>query len=606
MNKKIVITVLIILFSLSNLCAQLYVSNNSYFYNKGALVYVKDYVNLNGANSNFYLRNEGQLLQDVTKVASTNTGIGKLSVFQEGTVNNYAYNYWCSPIGNASASSGNENFGITMLNQPTGLTTFNPSNAITGYDGTTSNASLNIAKYWIWKYVASSVYDPGGLGWIHVQDASTVFPGQGFTMKGSTSASIDNTNVGEVAVNNPGSKQRYDFRGKPNDGDISVSVANNNLTLTGNPYPSALHVNAFLLDPANTSCTRVAYYWEQDKTIASHNLVDYRGGYGTFTPVSLISNGVYVPATFDSYNPDGTFNTVGSSSGLSIIRKYAPIGQGFMIKGTAAGTVTLKNTHRDFYKESNPLNQSQFERISNHSNDQPITGSTNDVPHLRINTIMNNQFTRQVALILVPEATDAVDPGIDGLSPADENLPNDMYFFLDNNRYVIEGVNFDISKRIPVGIKSTNNATFKFNVANVINFDQNQTVYMFDALDNSYHDIKNGSYEVTLPTGIYNNRFEVTFTTQILSTNLPIKDSFAIVQNNTSGQLSISNPNLIETKSISLYDINGRLILNNNKIETKALYSFPTSGYSDGVYIVKIITSDNQNLSQKVIIENIK
>jgi hypothetical protein len=38
-----------------------------------------------------------------------------------------------------------------------------------------------------------------------------------------------------------GSAQRYDFRGKPNDGTIDIPVLLDELTLTGNPYPSALN-----------------------------------------------------------------------------------------------------------------------------------------------------------------------------------------------------------------------------------------------------------------------------------------------------------------------------------------------------------------------------
>ena len=79
------------LLSFGPLFSQIYVSNNSYVFNKGSLVYSKGNLELNGVNSNFYLRNEGQFLQGTTS-SSTNKGIGKLSVFQEGTVNNYAYN----------------------------------------------------------------------------------------------------------------------------------------------------------------------------------------------------------------------------------------------------------------------------------------------------------------------------------------------------------------------------------------------------------------------------------------------------------------------------------------------------------------------------------
>ena len=591
----------LLFFAFNVTMAQVYVSNNSYIYNKGSLVYVTGNVELNGANSTFYLRNEGQLLQGTTST-SANRGVGKLSVFQEGSSDNFDYNYWCSPVGNASAAVGNENFGIAMLNRPTSLTATTPVTITSAFDGTTSNTTLDISKRWIWKYLSSNVYDPGGAGWIYVQDTSTLAAGQGFTMKGTSGT--DNTNVGEATLNNPGGAQRYDFRGKPNDGNITVGVDLNKMTLTGNPYPSALNVNAFLLDPANTAFDRTAYYWEHDKTVNSHNIAQYRGGYGTYSPISLVSNGVYVPATFNTYNNDGSLNTTGASSGLSIERKYAPIGQGFMIKGNALGTVTLKNAHREYYQEAGAL--SQFERLDNNATtDAPTTGTgaINTVSHIRLNTVLNNQFTRQMALAFVPEATMGVDPGIDSRSPDGDGLPNDAYFFIDNDRYVIEGINFSIEKRVPLGVKVTGNSTFKFNLLEVVNFDDNQPVYIFDAETNLYHNLKLADYTVNLSEGTYNNRFEVTFTDGTLSTTSLVSNNLVVVQNNVSQLLSISNPNAIELKSAALYDMAGKLIIEKSDLDSKINYQISTSILSEGVYIVKIFAKDGQTMSQKIIVE---
>ena len=89
-----------VLFSVNAVIGQIFVKNGSFIFDKGTVVYAKGNLELN-TNSNFYLRNEGQFLQGTTG-SSTNTGDGKLSVFQEGTVNNFAYNYWCSPVGTAT------------------------------------------------------------------------------------------------------------------------------------------------------------------------------------------------------------------------------------------------------------------------------------------------------------------------------------------------------------------------------------------------------------------------------------------------------------------------------------------------------------------------
>jgi hypothetical protein len=53
-----------------------------------------------------------------------------------------------------------------------------------------------------------------GTSWI----SSAINAGEGFTMKGTSEV---NTYCKWVQ-NNPGSKQRYDFRGKPNDGTIQL------------------------------------------------------------------------------------------------------------------------------------------------------------------------------------------------------------------------------------------------------------------------------------------------------------------------------------------------------------------------------------------------
>jgi hypothetical protein len=603
MKKLLYILMLIVTYTLQ---AQIYVSPNSYVYNKGTVVFAAGNLELNGATSNFYLRNQGQFLQG-TAGSSTNKGDGKLSVFQEGTVNHYAYNYWCSPVGNASTTSGNEDFGITMLNLPTSTSVSIPATInSSSYNGSAALGSLSIASYWIWKFLAGPDYS----AWFQSAANTNIKAGEGFTMKGSNGT--DATNVGETAVNNPGSAQRYDFRGKPNDGNITINVATNNFTLTGNPYPSALHVNAFLLDASNSACSGIAYYWEQNKTVNSHVLLNYQGGYGTYSPVSLGSSGVYVAATYNTYNIDGTVNTTGGSSGLVIERKYAPIGQGFMVKGNANGTLTLKNTHRAYNKEGS---FSQFERHANPNQNATLSeGTANASPsfvvetvsQIRLNTIINNQFTNQIALAFVAQATDGIDRGIDAKSAVEETLPNDVYFFLENDKYVIQGVKFDVNKRIQLGVKSTNNATFKFDASTIVNFDSNQNIYIYDALDGNYYDIKSNTYEVTLPTGVYNNRFELTFKNVVLNLDITTNSSSGLVvlQNNASQQLTVLNPNLIPLKSVKLYDLNGKLLFDKQKIETLESYQFSTQELSEAVYLVEVMANDNRKTTQKIIVSN--
>ncbi|MBC8883270.1 hypothetical protein H9X57_07115 [Flavobacterium piscinae] len=136
--------------------AQLYVSPGSFVYVNDQYVTVTQDVNL-ASTSNIYLRNESQLLQKTTG-GSSNTGLGTLSAFQEGTSNNFGYNYWCSPVGEPSASVGNSNFGITLLKRPTGLTSFGGETITTSLNGTTTNTALNISSRWIYTLTTTNQY----------------------------------------------------------------------------------------------------------------------------------------------------------------------------------------------------------------------------------------------------------------------------------------------------------------------------------------------------------------------------------------------------------------------------------------------------------------
>ncbi|MFD1605302.1 T9SS type A sorting domain-containing protein [Flavobacterium artemisiae] len=575
--------------------AQIHIGASTPMYVKNQVLYVTGNINL-ASGSNLYLRNNSQLLQG-TAAASTNSGAGTVSVYQEGTSDNFEYNYWCSPVGAANGAAGSSNFGITLLNRP--VTSINAAPATIlpagNYNGTA--LPLSIASNWIYKLTNAGSYSQ----WTFVGAASSIAPGEGFTMKGTSGSDPADPETTGVVNNNGSGRQRYDFRGRPNDGNILVSVGTGNAaTLTGNPYPSALDLNAFLMDPSNSACTRVAYFWEQDKTVDSHYLSAYRGGYGTYSPGSLGSNGIYVPATFNSYNSDGTLNTVGTSSGLVIQRKYSPIGQGFLINGNSNGQVTLKNAHRVFYQEGGAL--SQFAKNSNTTDTQKAQENT-QIIHIKINTIINNAFTRQLALAFMPEATDGVDPGLDALN-MDEALPADVSFWLENSRYVIQGVNFDPSKKIPLAVQADKACTLKFYIPETIDFDASQNVYLLDEFDSSYHDIKSGSYQVSVAAGIYNDRFKIAFDSQTLGTAGGSKSSLTLYQENKSRTLKALNPNLLKFRSFNLYDMTGKTVLTKKELPQEQVYSFSTAGLSSGVYIAVFLTDENEKITQKIIIFN--
>ena len=590
MSSKILnITLLLVagfLFQGQGYSQDMYVSPSTYVYVANQYVYIKNALELNASTSNFYLRKDGQLLQGTTG-SGANKGVGSLSVIQEGTVNNYQFNYWCSPVGNtATSNSINNPFGIPQLGRPT-TTTAATAASILGsnvYDGISN--PLAIAPYWIYQFINKSFYSD----WVQVGSASTINAGLGFTMKGTSG--IDITTVDGVQNNSDGKQQRYDFRGKPNDGTIEIPVLPGELTLTGNPYPSAIDLQAFLI--AETNCTGSAYFWEQDKTINSHYIADYKGGYGTYS----LSN-IYTPAVFYSYNGSGAEIVSVTSPGIIYKRKYSPIGQGFMIEGesSATGNVQMKNSYRVYIKEG-VANNSEFAKIRNV---KTTADTAADLPQIRFNTLLDNGPISQMVLAFDPTSTDGADRA-DSLSPNDG--PSNNYFVINNKEYIIAVMPFDIDKKIPVGFRNYAQANYKITVNQMLNLPEVANVYLHDKTTDLYHDIKGSFCDLTLPAGTYNTRFEITFKNGALGVKDIESKRFLIQQDNVNKNLIINNPSQIELANYSLYDVVGRLVHSKDKLGANTSYTFSTANLSNGIYIVKLTANDKTEKGQKIIVKN--
>lgn len=591
-----------------NAFSQMYVSPNTYVFVNDQFVFVNQDVNLQN-NGNLFLRNNSQLLQGSTN-SSANTGSGKLSVFQEGTVNNFQYNYWCSPVGNASNLIGNEPFGITMLQRPTGLTASTPATilATNNYNGSAN--PLAIAPYWIWRFITSNAYAQ----WSYVGAASIINAGEGFTMKGTSGTDATVAQATENVQNNPGNNQRYDFRGKPNDGNISVTVSTGNYTLVGNPYPSAIDLNAYLLDPANANLINgQAYFWEQVE-VNTHILSQYQGGYGVYTPLT----GIYTPAAFWSYDGYGS-QGIPTGSGTEFQRRFSPIGQGFMVMGTASGNVTMKNNYRVFVKEG-VANLSEFARSGSESSAQnnveyfsaipnvagidytQIKKST--APYIRIHAMYNDSGVRPTTIAFLDTATDGFDYGADGRSPSGEGA--EFYFILTDrpHEYIATTVKYDVNKKIPVGFRCNAPTNFKVQVKEIVGLQANQKVYLHDKITDIYHDIKSDVFNITLPAGNNTTRFEITFTkkSKDVKRTQELEESFSVFQNNLDSKLTIYNTFYKEIVSLVVCDISGKVVLEKENLGNDASFEFSTSNLSDGVYVVKTKTNDNLEMSKKVII----
>ena len=568
--------------------AQLSVHNSNYVYVSDQVVFVEENINLQHTVSYIYLRNEGQLIQGSGTIG--NTGQGKLSLYQNGNVGAYEYNYWCAPVGNTNASNTNNSFGITLLNDITGLTTAIPATTIHANDYNGTASPLNIEPYWIWKFIASNTY----ASWVHVQENITINPGEGFTMKGTSGTS----------ANNPGDNQNYDFRGKPNTGTIMLTVANDQFTLTGNPYPSALDAVAYLHDSDNTTnITGTLYYWEQDPDINSHNLGDYDGGYASYTIDVTGTIETYVPAVFYTYNGDGSINGNGSGGPSGKMpKRYIPIGQGFMVRGAASGVVRVKNSHRVFQKESGG-NSEFFKQINEAKNLNTITPGFQAVPNtakrFRLNIDFNDTYTRQIVQTFTDQATEGFDYGLEsGLT--DQN-PKEAFWPAINGSLVAQALGYDQNANIPLGIYVDEQSNIRIRITDVQHFEETQPIYLYDQLNNTYTNLQEQNFNVVLEAGNHDNRFMIVFTQETLSVPHQEIEMLKVWYKKQESSIIVHNPDGKHLSKIQVYDITGKRVFTNNDNITQNYYKIPVNNWSMGVYIISL-TINNKACSKKVMV----
>ncbi|MCF4102792.1 T9SS type A sorting domain-containing protein [Gillisia sp. M10.2A] len=574
-------------------------NQDSYIYSEGTIVFVEKNIDLTlnneeSSKASIFLRNEAQLLQGRSN--SVNSGNGQISVFQEGTASEYTYNYWGIPVQN---NSTNSNFG-NILFEPLSKTLSRKAEITNSYNGTAN--PLNISNKWIYKYTGNSYSD-----WKYIGNIFDVLPGEGFTMKGVSGTNTEVNIYG--TMNNPGGKQRYDFRGIPNNGIITLKIKADEGKLIGNPYPSAIDLNAFLQQ--NESLTGIAYFWDS-RPVASHYIKDYEGGYGAYSPAG--GNCGYVPAVFSKYD---AFGNPLSESGLGdyYARRFTPLAQGFIVIGASEGEFSFKNEYRIFTKENAETSQFKTQRLSNKDVEENISS-------IRLNIEFTNLYIRQLLLVFNDNSTKDADRAMDAKNLS--YLDTDAGWLINDESYLIEVRPYLHDDLIPLAIKSTTNLNLSFKVVETENF--SEPLYLVDSYTDTYYNLKE-EVSITIEAAYVADRFKISFKdkpiTEIIETEeettpdpvpqtpeipevTPIYSILkpSIYQNNPLKRLEINIPEKYKEVFIEIFDSSGRKVKETSRKITEKHIEISTSNFSSGIYILKIYNQDEGIISKKVIISN--
>ncbi|WP_163409257.1 LamG-like jellyroll fold domain-containing protein [Flavobacterium ajazii] len=414
-------------------------------------------------------------------------------------------------------------------------------------------------------------YDATTPNWFQESPASVMTVGKGYIIRTPKAGLWGN---GENVVFPY--EQPVRFVGVPNNGGIfgeqitSLTAARN--FLIGNPYPSALDADLFLL--ANSAILEgTIYLWTHNTGIAQSGskYVYQSNDYASYNTTG--GTGVTAPAA----NPGANNSTP--------LGKIAA-GQSFFATAKGQGTITFTNAMRV------AGNNSQFYR----------SGKSSELERHRLWLDLSNQegVYKQTLIGYVEGATNNYEDQFDGVS-FDGNPYVDFYSINNGANLVIQGraLPFDNTDVVPLGYKTTIAGSFTIAINKTDGALTNQAIYLEDKLANTVHNLQAANYIFMTTAGTFNDRFVLRYTSNALGS-----DGFEM--NKKGLTVSVKNKIITITSAVNdinkvfIYDISGKLIYKNEKLSSKQ-FSVSQLPATEQVLLVKVILKNDHEETQKII-----
>ncbi|WP_165698033.1 T9SS sorting signal type C domain-containing protein [Flavobacterium nackdongense] len=347
-----------------------------------------------------------------------------------------------------------------------------------------------------------------GTDWVQeVPSATTMIVGKGYAIRGVPPPSGPPVGFGTLT-----------FNGVPNNGTKTIPVvgaASSNLI--GNPYPSAIDADKFIL-ANSTVIDGTLYFWTHNTPIAigtpdpGTGVYAYSGNdYATYT----LSGGVGTSGNFNDINGNGILD-----SGEEVVsnRPTGKIAAGqsfFTTSTTAGGTVTFTNAMR-LDGSGNPLNNSNFYKTKN---PKAKTDATIEKHRVWLNLTNEQGAFKQTLVGYITGATNTWDKLYDGES-FDGNDFLDFYSINEDKNLTIQGraLPFDENDEVSLGYRIAVAGTFTINIDETDGKLANQDVYLEDKLTHTTINLKNDKYTFSTLAGTFDDRFVLRYTNKTLGT----------------------------------------------------------------------------------------
>ena len=386
------------------------------------------------------------------------------------------------------------------------------------------------------------------------------------------------------------------FVGEPNNGELTTEIGpKDSSNLIGNPYPSALDADLFLIKNKDVISGTLAFWTHNTAIQLASGLAN--AGSGAYA---------YTSDDYAHYNiTGGTAAGVGSasksanSSGKNMNAPSGKIaaGQGFFATSIAAGTLTFNNKMRLDTKKDIIAN-TQFFKSSTNSKAEAIPVIEKN--RLWLNFTNTQGAFKQVLIGYITGATNDFDNIYDGES-ANSNAFVDFYSCNQNKNWAIQGraLPFVNNDEVPLGFSSKIAGSFTIEIAQVDGLLTNQSVFLEDRLTQTVFDLKSGNYTFTTASGVFNDRFVLRYTNKTLGTADFTTLKNQVLVSNANRQIQISS-SIEGLDKVAIYDIAGKQLYLKTKLDSKEL-QIANLEANHQVLLIKTSLQNGQEIVKKII-----
>ena len=373
------------------------------------------------------------------------------------------------------------------------------------------------------------------------------------------------------------------FTGVPNNGDITVAGVTNNGVVTmpiiidkfflfGNPYPSAIDVDA-LLD-ANLNVLGALYFWTHvtpPQKPAGDNTYRY-------------SSNDYVV-----YTSTGATNVEGGPAAKQF-DGFIAAGQGFIAKPKAT------QIHFNNGMRVGETHNGQFFKTAKSSNVEKN--------RVWLNITSNEGAFKQILVGYIQGATNNVDFNYDAATVGGNSFV-DFYSINETKKLTIQGraLPFDNADVVPLGYKTTVAGNFTIAIDHGDGFFKTQEVYLEDKTTGKVINLRNENYTFSTLVGTFTDRFVLKYTNKTLGTGDFENPENSVLVSVKNKVVSITSSK--ETiKEVNIFDVGAQLVYSKNKVNSSEL-QITNLHSSDQVLLVKITLENGATITKKAIYSNL-